>query len=182
MKVHEKMRRKGVTLVEICIGVVILSLVMTGVMRMFAGGIRGSQQGMAHLTNMQTAAIIIAQVEYDLMRATELNDPPVNTTETAARWKIKSEDGSSSTVIYNLLPDGLERQENNSTSGDKKHVFGKGLNLKLQFRHLEFVITGEKKKKEGMLIDLKVASDKNSNEEFHIRRMVVAKNLNCTQP
>lgn len=170
-------RRCGVTLVEICVGVLILSLVMTGVMRMFAGGLKGSSKGMAHLTNMQTAAIIMAQIEYDLLRAVEINDPAVNAVETAARWQFVGEDGSSSSVIYNLLPDGLERQENNSISGQKKHVFGKGLNLKLQFRQLEFVNGSEKKIKKGMWVDLKVASDKERNEEFNLKRMVICKNL-----
>lgn len=170
-------RRKAITLVEICIGALILSLVMTAVMRMFAGGLKGSNKGMAHLTNMQTAAIIMAQIEYDLLRATEINDPPVDTSETAARWQFVNEDGSDSTVIYNLLPDGLERNENNSVSGKKTHIFGKGLNLKMNFRQLEFINAGEKQSKKGMWIDLKVASDKDSNEEFRIKRMVVCKNL-----
>lgn len=175
MKAHKQ--KRGITLVEICVGVVILSLVMGAVMRMFAGGLKGSKQGMAHLTNMQTAAIIIAQIEYDLLRATQINDPAVNLVETAARWQFVGEDGSTSTVIYNLLPDGLERQENNSVSGLRKHTFGKGLNLKLQFRHLEFNVTAEKKIKEAMWIDLKVASDKDSHEEFNIRRMVTCRNI-----
>lgn len=177
MKAFKLHKSAGITLVEICVGVLILSLVMTAVMRMFAGGLKGSKQGMAHLTNMQTAAIIMAQIEYDLLRAIKIDDPAVNAVETAARWQFIREDGSNSTVIYNLLPDGLERHENNSISGVNKHIFGKGLNLKLQFRHLEFNIVAEKKVKESMWIELKVASDKDSSEEFILRRLITCRNL-----
>lgn len=175
MKVHK--HNRAITLVEICVGAVILSLVMGAVMRMFVGGLKGSKQGMAHLTNMQTAAIVMAQIEYDLHRATRINDPAVNSVETAARWQFVNEDGTTTTVIYNLLPDGLERQENNIVSGLKKHTFGKGLSLKLLFRHLEFTVVAEKKIKEAMWVDLKVATDKDNNEEFYLRRMVTCRNL-----
>lgn len=176
MKAH-KQKSRAITLVEVCVGVFILSIVMTAVMSMFAGGMKGSKKGMAHLTNMQTAAIIMAQIEYDLLRASAINDPAVNSVETAARWQFSCEDGSTSTVIYNLLPDGLERHESNSTTGQKKHTFGKGLNLKLQFRHLEFAVTAEKRIKEGILINIKVASDKDSNEEFNINRLIICRNI-----
>lgn len=170
-------KHQAVTLVEICVGVFILSIVMTAVMSLFAGGMKGSKKGMAHLTNMQTAAIIMAQIEYDLLRATAIIDPAPETIESEARWEFGNEDGSVGTVTYNLLPDGLERHESNSLSGGKRHTFGKGLNMKLQFRHLEFAVPAEKKVKEGMLINIKIASDNSSNEEFNISRLIICRNV-----
>lgn len=155
---------------------------MAAVMNMFANGIKGSSKGMAHLTNMQTAAIIMSQIEYDLLRSTKINDPSINIQEKAGRWELLNQDGTTSTVIYNLLPDGIERQEDNSSSGKRTHVFGKGLNLKIQLRHLEFPNPAKKQTKEGMWVELKVSTARTDGEEFTLTRMVVCKNLNKEIP
>ena len=169
--------KTGITLVEACIAGLLLSVVMAVVMSMFAGGLKGSNKGMAHLTNMQTAAIIMSQIEYDLMRAVEINDPAAETNDSAARWRMANQDGSTSTVIYSLLTNGLERQEE-SGSGDKfKHIFGRGLNLSVNFRHLKFDLPDSHTSRKGMWVELKVSSDKDHNEEFMIKRMVVCRSL-----
>ena len=174
--------RFALTLIEVCIGVVILSIVMAAVMNMFVGGLKGSSKGMAHLTNMQTAAIVMAQIEYDILRATNIIDPAVNASDNAGRWEFTSKDGIVNTVIYNLLPDGIERQEFNSVSGKKTHVFGKGLNLKIQFRHLEFSDPIKKVIKEGMWVELDASTKKSNDEEFKLKRVIVCKNISKQIP
>jgi hypothetical protein len=150
---------------------------MIVVMNMFAGGLKGSNKGMAHLTNMQTAALIMAQIEYDLMRASGLNDPAVETSDSAARWQIANQDGSSSTIIYTQLANGLERQEDNSVSGLSKHVFGRELNLSVLFRQLKFDLPAGNRSKTGMWVEIKVSSDKDNNEEFSSKRLIICRNL-----
>lgn len=172
-----KLYRRGITMVEACIAGLLLSVVMAVVMNMFAGGLKGSNKGMAHLTNMQTAALIMAQIEYDLMRATSLNDPAIETSDSSARWRISNQDGSTSTVIYTQLANGLERQEDNSVSGLSKHVFGRGLNLSALFRHLKFNLPANNLSKTGMWVQIKVSSDKDNNEEFKSKRLIICRNL-----
>lgn len=169
--------KKAITLIEICIGLIILSLVMAAVMNMFAGGLKGSKKGMAHLANMQTASIVMAQIEYDILRATKIIDPAINSKDNAARWEFKNKDGIVNTVIYNLLPNGIERQEFNSVAGKKTHIFGKGISLKIQFRHLEFSDPIKKEIKEGILVELEAATKKSNKEKFKLKRMVTCKNI-----
>ncbi len=167
----------GVTLIEVCIGALLLSIILTIVMNLFAGGLKGSNKGMAHLTNMNSAAVIMAQIENDILRATKIMDPTIETTETAARWELQNEDGTTSTIIYNLLPNGLERKEDSPSSGKKNHIFGRDLNLKIRFRHLEFLLTKEKTRKEGMWVELKVSTNSKNDEEFSLNRLVLSRNL-----
>ncbi|MGM0600154.1 MAG: PilW family protein [Candidatus Rifleibacteriota bacterium] len=168
--------KRGITLVEACIAALLLSIVMAVVMNMFAGGLKGSNKGMAHLTNMQTAALIMSQIEYDLMRATSLNDPAIENSESDARWQITNQDGSTSTIIYRLA-DGLERQEDNSLTGQSKHVFGRGLNLSALFRQLQFNLPANNRSKSGMWVEITVSSDEDNNEEFKSKRLIVCRNL-----
>ncbi|MDD2623700.1 MAG: type II secretion system protein, partial [Candidatus Riflebacteria bacterium] len=84
--------KKGLTLIEICIGVVIVSLLMVTVMKLLGTGMSGSQKGLSHLANMEAASILMSQIEYDLMRAYELTDPPVGEKSISARWKMLTDE------------------------------------------------------------------------------------------
>lgn len=169
--------KSAITLVEICIGVVILSIVMAVVMNMFVSGIKGTNKGRAHLTNMQTAAIIMANIEYDLLRATKISDPVINIQEKEGRWEFVSKDGVVHTVMYQSLPNGIIREEQNGITGKKTNVFGKGLNFHLHFRHLAFVDPIKQVTKKGMWVELKVSSNKSDDEEFTINRIITCKNI-----
>jgi hypothetical protein len=126
---------------------------------------------------MQTAAIVMAQIEYDLQRTNQLNYPPVDTYDNDARWQFIKENGSTSTVIYNMVGKGIERQEDNSLDGKNTQIFGRGLDLQMRFRRLEFFDTDNNLFKEGMWIELKVSTKNTGDEEFNLKRLVLCKGL-----
>lgn len=172
-------RRIGLTMIEIVIGALIISIIMAVVMNMFGAGLRGSTKGMANLTNMEAAAVLMSQIEYDLLRASRLIDPLPDSSDKVARWELLSDDGSGNgTVIYNLLANGIERQLD-SGSGSQKHVYCKGLEVSLLFRHVCFNDTGKGTQRSGMWVELSVASAKksNNNEEFKMKRLILCKNI-----
>ncbi|MDD2999812.1 MAG: type II secretion system protein [Candidatus Riflebacteria bacterium] len=174
---------RGITMVEITIGVLIISILMAAVMKMMGAGMRGSTKGMAHLANMEAAAVLMSQIEYDLLRASSIVDPPAGEKAEVARWDILTNEGSGkSTIIYNLLNNGIERKLD---SGSEKHdyIYCKGLDVKLAFRHVKFDDAAATAFRSGMWVELSVASSKksNNNEEFKMKRLILCKNI-LTQP
>ncbi len=171
--------RGGLTMIEIVIGVLIISIIMAVVMNLFGAGLRGSTKGMANLTNMEAAAVLMSQIEYDLLRASRITDPSPDSSDKVARWELPDDDGSGvGTVIYNLLANGIERQLDSGT-GSQKHVYCKGLEVSLLFRHVGFNDAARGTQKTGMWVELSVASSRksNNNEEFKMKRLILCKNI-----
>ena len=115
-------RKKAVTLAEVIIGIVLSALIIIGVMRVFTSGMRGSTKGLAHQANMETASILMAQIEYDLLRATEIKSPAQNSKDDGASWKFyyaQSGLGYPLTVNYSKVSEGILRnvidEKNNKT-------------------------------------------------------------------
>ena len=168
---------KGITLIEVCVGVLIISILMAAVMNLFGAGMRGSTKGMAHLTNMEAAAVLMSQIEYDLLRAVKLLDPAPGVSDRVARWEITTNSGTG-TIIYNLLDNGIERKLD-GTSDDQKYVYCKGLDVKLAFRHVTFASSPGSGEKAGMWVEVSVATPKKlgSSEEFKMKRMILCRNI-----
>ncbi len=169
--------RQGITLIEVAIGVFIISILMAAIMNLFGAGMRGSTKGMAHLTNMEAASVLMSQIEYDLMRAVKLLDPAPGSSDKVARWEILTDSGNG-TIIYNLLDNGIEREFDGS-SDDNKHVYCKGLDVKLAFRHVTFAASPGSGNKAGMWVEISVATPKkgNNSEEFRIKRLILCRNI-----
>lgn len=172
-----KQRQRGVTLIEVAIGSFIISLLMAAVMNLFGAGMRGSTKGMAHLTNMEAAAVLMSQIEYDLLRAVKVLDPAPGASDKVARWEILTDTGNG-TIIYNLLDNGIER-EFDGTSDDNKHVYCKGLDVKLAFSHVTFAASPGSGNKAGMWVEISVATPKKggSSEEFKMKRLILCRNI-----
>ncbi|HNX75875.1 MAG TPA: prepilin-type N-terminal cleavage/methylation domain-containing protein [Candidatus Rifleibacterium sp.] len=172
-----KQRQQGVTLIEVAIGSFIISLLMASVMNLFGAGMRGSTKGMAHLTNMEAAAVLMSQIEYDLLRAVKLLDPAPGASDKVARWEILTDSGNG-TIIYNLLDNGIER-EFDGTSDDNKHIYCKGLDVKLAFSHVTFAASPGAGNKAGMWVEISVATPKKggSSEEFKMKRLILCRNI-----
>ncbi|MDD3147820.1 MAG: type II secretion system protein [Candidatus Riflebacteria bacterium] len=169
--------KRGITLIEVSIGVFIISILMAAVMNLFGAGMRGSTKGMAHLTNMEAAAILMSQIEYDLLRAVKLLDPSPGDSDKVARWEILTGNGNG-TIIYNLVDNGIERKLDGGT-GDQKYVYCKGLDVKLAFRHVTFAATPGSPEKAGMWVEVSVATPKKigSSEEFKMKRLILCRNI-----
>lgn len=170
---------RGLTIIEIVVGALIISVVMAVLMNVFGAGLRGSSKGMAHLTNMEAAAVLMSQIEYDLLRASVIKDPASNTSDKVARWDVLTESGSGKgTVIYNQTAGGIERQFD-SDAGNLKHTYCRGLDVAISFRHVVFDDPTRAVQKAGMWVELRVASPRKSNtsEEFKMKRLILCRNI-----
>ncbi|MBU1106608.1 MAG: type II secretion system GspH family protein [Candidatus Riflebacteria bacterium] len=172
-------RRSGITLVELVIGIVIISLLFVVVMNIFGAGLRGSNKGMAHLTIMEGAAILLSQIEYDLLRASVLLDPAVGTADKVARWEMLVDDAAGKgTIIYNLLDNGIERSLD--VAGDQhKYVYCRGLKVGLQFHHVCMPDPENSAQRVGMWVELSVTAPEKfgTTEKFSMKRLIICKNI-----
>lgn len=171
--------RTGLTMVEIVVGALIISIILAVLMNVFGAGLRGSSKGMAHLTNMEAAAILMSQIEYDLLRASIIKDPACNASDKVARWDVLTDDGTGKgTVIYNQVTGGIERQFD-SDAGNLKHMYCRGLDVALSFRHVIFNDPVRALQKTGMWVELSVSSAKKSvgTEEFKMKRLFICRNI-----
>ncbi len=176
---RKALRRNGLTMVEVVVGVLIISIILAVLMNFFGAGLRGSSKGMAHLTNMEAAAVLMSQIEYDLLRASIVKDPACNVSDKVARWDVLTDDGAGkATVIYNQLAGGIERQFD-SAAGNLKHMYCRGLDVSLSFRHVVFDDPARAVQKTGMWVELIVSSAKKSSstEEFRMKRLFICRNI-----
>lgn len=171
--------RRGITLIEITVGVLIIGVIFAVVFNIFGVGLRGSHKGMAHLTIMEGAAILLSQIEYDLLRAYALTDPADGAADKDARWEIFTDDSSGKGIVmYNLLNDGIERTlEIGGTAN--KHVYCRGLKVGLKFHHISLPDTESSVRKVGMWVELSVATPEKfgTAEQFSMKRLIICKNI-----
>lgn len=171
--------KRGLSAAEILIGIVIVGIILAISMNLMSSGLRGADKGMSHLNLTQSAAILMAQIEYDLLRASHILDPGPGLTDNVARWELLTESSSGyGTVTYNHFPAGIER--NFSTDSDsEKYVFCKGLQTEISFRHIFFADPVNASEKLGMWVTLRVkAPEKFGNsEEFSMKRLFMCKNI-----
>lgn len=171
--------RQGLSMVEVLLGILIISVVFAIALNLTGSGLRGADKGMSHLVLMQSAAILMAQIEYDLLRASNILDPALGVTDTAARWELLTDDADGmGTVIYNQVSNGVERHFTTASDNDR-YIYCKGLNVDLDFRHVGFPDTTNSSVKRGMLIKIKVLSAEKfgTTEEFKMKRLFICKNI-----
>lgn len=176
---HNLVKRKGITLVEMVLGLIIISIIFVVVFNVFSIGLRGSNKGMAHLTIMEGAAILLSQIEYDLLRASVVKDPAAGASDKDARWEILLDDSSGKGIImYNLLDEGIERTID---AGGKQHkyIYCRGLKVALKFQHVTLPDPANAQQKVGMWVELNVeAPEKFATEEkFSMKRLIICKNI-----
>ncbi len=177
---------KAFTLVEVIIGVVLTAVLLIGVMNIFSSGMKGSTKGLAHQANMETASILMAQIEYDLLRASKIKSPLVNMKDDGASWDFyfaASGEGYPVTVTYSKGTDGIIRNVFDETKNKSilNTVFARGHDVSISFLHLKFKRSNDTQvqKKHGMWIELTVSSKEKKTaqvETFTLKRLVVIRN------
>lgn len=169
--------RRGVTLTELLIAVLIGSVLSLAITRLFTSGIRITQKGTSHLTNIQNAAILMAQIEKDLERAEKmlsLETPKAG--EAKAHLEIISPEGRLS-VLYQPTGDryGYRRDQSlidgPGTGETISHLFCQGL---LAHVSMQKSMIGEVT---GVSIEIRVKSGTGSGEEETLKRFVFCPNL-----
>lgn len=178
-----KSRKEAFTLIEISIGIIISALLLTGIMNLFSSGMKGSTKGMAYQANMETATILMAQIEYDLLKTVQINYPTSadgpNDKQKMAQWQFYKAPEGIATVTYQIIDNNVVRDVELPNGKNQKSVFGKGLNIDINFLHFavnsgtsEFEIL-----KHAMWVELKVDTkyDKNvgKNEPIELNRLIL---------
>lgn len=173
------MKRSGITLAEMAIGLIIISIIFVVVFNVFSIGLRGSNKGMAHLTIMEGAAILLSQIEYDLLRASVVKDPADGASDKDARWEILLDDSSGKgTIMYNLLDEGIERTID-AAGKQYKYVYCRGLKVAMKFQHVTLPDPANAQKKVGMWVELTVEAPEKfgTEEKFSMKRLIICKNI-----
>lgn len=179
-------RTKAVTLIEVMIGIILSAILIIGVMNIFSSGMKGSTKGLAHQANMETASILMAQIEYDLLRATYIKSPTVDMKDDGASWKFyyaASGLGYPLTVNYSKGSEGIVRNviDEKTNKIINNSVFAKGHEVSLNFTHLKFEDGEEKKnyQKHGLWIELTVSAKEKRTaqvETFTLKRLIIIRN------
>lgn len=183
-------KKKAVTLVEVVIGVVLSAVLIVVIMNLFSSGMKGSVKGLAHQANMETASIIMSQIEYDLLRGVSISQPEANLDEDfdKAIWElyyIASGKREHATVTYTRLENGIgvEREVKPSNGKPLKVIFAKDKKVDLKFKHLRANVGTQDVPlyKHGMLVKLTVSSKDskkvgvNSEESFTLSRLIMSR-------
>ena len=178
--------KKAITLIEVTIAAVISALLIIGIMNVFSSGMRGSAKGLAHQANMETASILMAQIEYDLLRAFLIKSPENKTRDDTACWVFNQEDSSGkafhAVVNYTKTSEGIVRNVINEKDNSQvsNTVFARGFDVNLNFLHIKFNISNEKRqrKRHGMWVELTVTSKENKTgitESFTLKRLILTR-------
>lgn len=185
-----KKSRKAFSLVEITVGVIIAAVLLTVLMKLLTSGMKGSTKGIAHQANVEAASILMSQIEYDLLRASEIESPETNGSDTTAKWKFyyaASGSGKPVTVTYDTSAGGGVNRTVNVDGKLQNSILAKGHDVKLTFTH--FMATPAAKKyselgakylrRHGMWVELTVSTkhDKKVGEKetFTLRRLIVVR-------
>ena len=179
--------KKAITLVEILIAVVICATLFAGLMKLLSSGMKGSTKGLAHQANMEAATILMSQIEYDLLRTSSLEIPPVNEKADTASWHFYN-NGILSEVKYTKnLSSGVDRAVKAPNGKTQEFTFAKGLDVDISFYHFVFTSVPKKyfdlgkiyRKKHAIWVELIVSNKQNKKvgevETITLRRLVVVK-------
>ncbi len=173
-------KKKAFTLVEITIGIFIFSILLLVVMNVFSSGMKGSQKALSHQDNMEAANILMAQIEYDLSRATKITFPDWNDTQSEAQWKFESEDGKEVTFFYEKSSEGVHRNVTGDGIAPINYYFAKGHTVNISFTHFAVDAGGGNNddllvEKHGMWIDLEVGDPKGKYPSFTMNKLIVVR-------
>ena len=178
-------QKNAFTLVEILIGVVISVVLLAGVLNLFYSGLKGSAKTLTLQENIETANLIMAQIEHDLSQATEIIIPDCNQENVgSAQWVYDSKSIGSVQYTYDYVmgsKDGVHRKVTGNNI-DVENSIGRNHLVDLRFRH--FAVDADKDQKgnlitekHGMWVELTVYSkdDKNEKDSFTMKRLIAIK-------
>ena len=175
-----KIKKKAITLVELSVSVVLAFILLSVILKIFSSGMKESASALTHQDNMETANILMSQIEYDLNRATEIISPKKYEKDSSAQWMFHSKSSLGNiTFTYNHIDNSSEGVHRLVIGKDIKedHYFAKGHPVKLHFTHI--VVNSEDSKdntltdNHGMWVELDVGSQKNDVATYSAKRLIV---------
>ena len=174
-------RKKAITLIEISIGILIFSILLVGILNLFSSGLKGSAKALTHQDNMEAANLLMAQIENDLAKASEIVFPEWNKEARNAQWKYKADNTANETIFSYDYTEGDLKGVHRKVSGNNlelENYLAKDHIIDLKFKH--FAIDAGKGKddnfteeRHGIWVDLTVYSkDKNDKDSFTMKRLI----------
>ncbi len=171
------MNRRAFTLVEICISVLLASIIIYAVTRLLSKGMETSTKGAAHLTNVQSTAILLSQIEDDIQRAVDLSAMGPGAAEPSAKIDILEESPAGLTqaaIIYEREPTGrgMTRKRAPKTGTPEEHTFCRDLMvLDNAFTRVDLPDN-----RMGFRVYLKIGTPPKGTEFFEVNRFIYCSN------
>ncbi len=131
--------KKAVTLLEICIATFLAFIILIGILNLFSSGIKGSARNLTHQDNMETANILMSQIEFDLLKANEIRSPEWNQESNFAQWVFNSTSSLGNiTFTYDYVPSSLNGVHRyvKGNNYEENYYYAKGHPVKLNFTHI----------------------------------------------
>lgn len=180
--------KRGITLTEVIVAVAISAILIVGTMKLLSVGMKGSTKGLSHQHNMETATIIMSQIEYDLMKSVCLIDPAKNKRESNARWIICDDLSKNKLAYVNYdknASGGIIRTLQPKDAQKQAHIFGKEHYIDFYFTRVECSYSNKKGEtnepsRYAVYVELTVkAKDKRKqaeSEQFSLNRLICVNN------
>ena len=134
-----KINHKALSLIEITIGTFLAFILLGSVLKVFSSGIKGSTKNLTHQDNMETANILMSQIELDLLKANEIKTPGWNQEDNNAQWAMSSSSSLGNiTFTYDYVPNspiGVHRLVKGNNI-EENHYYAKDHIVNLNFTHL----------------------------------------------
>jgi len=171
------MKHRAFTLVEICISILLASIIIYALTRLLTKGMETSTKGAAHLTNVQSTAILLSQIEDDIQRAIDLSAMDPGSAEPSAKVDILEESGSGLTqtsIIYEREPAGrgMIRKRAPRAGAPEEHTFCRDLML----LDNAFTRVDLPDNRMGFRVYLKVGTPPKGTEIFEVSRFIYCTN------
>ncbi|NLI76084.1 MAG: prepilin-type N-terminal cleavage/methylation domain-containing protein [Candidatus Riflebacteria bacterium] len=168
--------RRGVTVVELMMAVLIGAILAVAVTRLLSGGMRISQKGAAHLTTVQNAGILLSRIERDLERAVQADPGPGG----SMILRLLSPAGEVA-ASYRPAAGGLGVTRTVTGSGAEAgdegegHTFARGLPTVLRWRRA--TVEGSV----GFFVTVTVSSGPEGGETHTLERFILCRNDPATR-
>lgn len=171
------MKRRAFTLVEVAISVLLASIIIYAVTRLLSKGMETSTKGTAHLTNIQSTALLLSQIEDDIQRAIDLSAMPAGSEEASAKIDIIEDTAAGltqSSIIYERNPSGrgLTRKRIPKSGSPEEHPFCRDLMV----LDNKFVRVDLPDSRMGFRVYLKVGTPPRGTEVFEVHRFIYCSN------
>lgn len=171
------MKRRAFTLVEITISVLLGSIIIIALTRLLSKGMEQSTKGTAHLTNVQSTALLLSQIEDDIQRAVDLSGMSAGSEEVSAVMEILEDSATGLTqtsVTYERNPSsqGLTRKRVPKSGPSDEHTFCRDLMvLGNKFTRIDLPDN-----RMGFRVYLKVGTPPKGTEVFEVNRFIYCSN------
>ncbi len=178
-----KRKTKAISLIEISIATVLAFIILGSILNLFSSGIKGSTRNLTHQDNMETANILMSQIEFDLLKANQIKSPDWNQEGNNALWVLKSTSSSLGdiTFTYDYVPnsqEGIHRYVKGNNI-EENYYYAKGHPVKLNFTHIVVKPQNTSNpfiEKHAMWVELDVGSAKGDVATYTLRRLITLKN------